>query len=136
MTCNELRCLMMESLMYIWYILLAICGFILLTAFVFLTYAKLLKKRHYLFSLFLFSYPILLGVIGKLLLIHGRKLNQEDLNHRLAAGMDTHIFSIDAGVPFTFWGYLLWIAIIPISIIVLILILTRLISFYTQKTPY
>lgn len=92
----------MESLMYIWYILLAICGFILLAVFVFLTYTKLLKNKHYLFSLFLFLYPILLGVSGKLLLSHGRKLNQEDLDHRLATGMDTHIFSIDAGMPFTF----------------------------------
>lgn len=126
-----------EGLIFIWYILLAIFVLLLLTSLVIFIYIKILKNKHYLFSLSLFLYPVLLGVTGKLLLAHGTKLNREDLNYRLEAGMDTHILSIDAGAPFTLCGYLLWIAIIPISILVLILVLLRLISFYyTKKTPY
>ncbi|CAM4112121.1 Uncharacterised protein [Lederbergia lenta] len=84
----------------------------------------------------MFLYPLLLGIIGRLLLVHGKKVNLEEFEYRLATGGNTQMLSINVGDNFIFSGYLSLIAIIPIFILVLILVLLRLIDAYKKETPY
>jgi len=112
--------------MFIWHILLVIISFLLLTVIMVTVYVKLLKDRRLRYMLYLLIIPIALGITGKLLLTHGKNLTQEDFDYRLANGLDTHAFSIDAGFTFNLWGISAWIAIIPIALLILVLLLIKL----------
>ncbi|WP_211742692.1 hypothetical protein [Ornithinibacillus massiliensis] len=121
------------ALFFVFNMFIAVFVLILLIFTAIIVYIKLLKNRHYLYSLLLLLYPFSFTAAGVLLIARGSAINREDLNSRLGAGEDVHILSADAGFEFTFWGYAFLAAALILLLIVVILIIARLVQSYKSN---
>lgn len=105
-------------------IIIALTFFLLIVPIV-VIYKLLLKKVKYFYSFLLLFYPFFIHYAGQYLRHKGSALNLADLNARMAAGEDAHILSIDAGLNYSFFGYVFYILVIPIGFVCIFFIIKR-----------
>ncbi|KZE51599.1 hypothetical protein [Rossellomorea marisflavi] len=117
----------MEGYGWIYHIILIFVACAALIGITVTVYSKVLKHKRKVNILYLLIIPSSLGIVGKLLTNHGTTLTRDDFNRRVVNGLDTHVFSVDAGFIYELWGISSWIAIIPLSLTILILTLTRIV---------